>query len=92
MLDEAAAHGRTLSRADDNSGARPAVLADTAWRIFLDADPRILGRTIYLNRVPFVVVGVMPPGFQLPTNVGRVHLYGELVAALDALARSGGRT
>ena len=54
--------GRYLA-ADECAPARHqmvAVLSETAWRTTFDADPRMIGRTIQLNRLPFTIVGVAP--------------------------------
>jgi predicted permease len=40
-----------------------AVISDEFWRTELSADPKILGRTILLNKRPLTVVGVTPPHF-----------------------------
>ena len=37
-----------------------AVLSQTAWRSRFNSDSGVVGRTIYLNRIPFTVVGVAP--------------------------------
>jgi len=92
VLEARAARGRVLTHADDETSARPAVLGDAAWRSFFDADPEIVGKTIYLNRVPFIVVGVMPPGFQFPTNVDRVDLYTTIAADWQTDRRQAERT
>jgi putative ABC transport system permease protein len=39
------------------------VLSDREWRARFNADPRILGQAITLNRRPFTVIGVAPPQF-----------------------------
>ena len=39
------------------------VLGHELWTAAFGADPAIVGRTISLNRAPFVVVGVAPAGF-----------------------------
>ena len=42
------------------AGAPVAVLSETAWNSQFDADPRIVGKAIYLNGVPVTVIGVAP--------------------------------
>ncbi len=84
VLEATASQGRALSRVDDETGARPAVLGDAAWKSIFGADPEIIGKTVYLNRVPFTVVGVMPPGFQFPTNMDRIDLYTTIAADFQA--------
>jgi putative ABC transport system permease protein len=83
VLEEEAALGRALSPADDSSGILPAVLGDAAWKSIFRADPGILGKIIYLNRVPFAVVGVMPADFQFPVNIDRIDLYTTIAADLQ---------
>jgi predicted permease len=43
--------------------APEAVISYRFWRQRFGADPRVIGRSIELNRVPFTVVGVTPPAF-----------------------------
>ena len=37
-----------------------AILSETAWRARFNADAGVIGRVIYLNRLPFSVIGVAP--------------------------------
>jgi len=57
--------GRGFSASDcAAAGASPVVvLSDGLWKSDFAADPEIVGRSIHLNREPFVVVGVAPAGF-----------------------------
>jgi predicted permease len=59
-----AAAGRVLTAGDCAAGA-PAtvVLSDRLWRTAFSADPSVVGRTVMLNRAPFLVVGVAQAGF-----------------------------
>ncbi len=63
------ATGRTLTP-DDERPERPraAVVTDACWRQRLGADPEVLRRTVILDGKAFAVVGVLAPGFQLPTQ------------------------
>jgi predicted permease len=45
--------------------AAVAVLSESLWRTRFNADPRVIGQVIHLNRIPFTVVGVAP-SFTLP--------------------------
>ena len=47
-----------------SDAVRGAVLSHAVWTRAFAEDPRILGRTITLNDVPFLVVGVTPPRFR----------------------------
>src|SRR5262245_24894658 len=57
--------GRTLTSEDAKStaGTPPAVLSDGFWRRRFNGDPAAVGRTLVLHGHPFVIVGVMPRGF-----------------------------
>ncbi len=55
-----------LIRAEDERGANSApyiVLSDSLWRSAFNADPRVIGKTVRLNKDPFKVLGVAPPQF-----------------------------
>ncbi len=39
------------------------VLSDSFWRARFNADPKIVGRSVLVNRVAFTVIGVAQPGF-----------------------------
>lgn len=57
--------GRPLTVDDDRvkNGAPVAVLSYAYWQRRFAGDRTIIGRTITVNRIPFTVVGVAPPGF-----------------------------
>jgi predicted permease len=58
------AHGRVLQPADCAAGAAPvAVVSHALWRQAFSSDPTLVGRTIMLNRAPFLVVGVAEATF-----------------------------
>ena len=57
--------GRLFLPDEDLSTAAPvAVLSHSVWTNRFAADPRVVGRTITLNGLPFSVIGVTPPGFK----------------------------
>jgi predicted permease len=69
VLGTAPIRGRTFTAAEDiPKGPRLAVIAHALWQQRFGADPAIVGSTIQLNGEPYVVVGVMPSGFLLPTD------------------------
>lgn len=90
VLQAKAARGRVLRRDDARAGALGAVVSDECWRSTFHADPSLPGRSIYLNGMPFVVVGIMPPGFRFPVNADRVDLYTTTAADLQADRRPAG--
>lgn len=52
-------------------GSAPvALLGESFWHNRYGADPRIVGRTIQLNRHPYTVVGVIPQNFSLLDESG----------------------
>src|SRR5207248_3269115 len=63
--------GRALTDADDQRGggaAGPvAVITYGLWQRRFGGTPDVIGRTLNLDRVPFTIVGVLPPGFEGPT-------------------------
>ncbi len=62
-LGASAALGRTIEPGE--GATRVAVLSDGLWRRRFGADANVLGRTIQLDQQPHVIVGVMPPGFEV---------------------------
>ena len=63
-LGVAPALGRGLQPSDEQWGAhRVAVLTDPLWRRRYGGDAGVLGRQVVLDGEPYVVGGVLPPGF-----------------------------
>ena len=61
--------GRTLISDDHVPGRnRVVVISHGLWTRRFGADPSIVGRSITLNKEPFVVVGVMPAAFTYPAG------------------------
>ncbi len=61
--------GRTFTAQEDvPNGPRVAVLGFGLWNRRYAADQGIVGRTVLINGLAAQVVGVMPPGFVLPTD------------------------
>ncbi len=56
--------GRLFSAQEDQSGAGQfVVLSYVFWKSRFAADPRIVGKPVRIDGVPYTVVGVMPAGF-----------------------------
>jgi len=56
--------GRGLEPDDDRDGADPvAVISHSWWQRSFNAEPSVIGQTLYLNNRPFTVVGVASPNF-----------------------------
>ncbi|MGE3858085.1 MAG: ABC transporter permease, partial [Dehalococcoidia bacterium] len=60
-------HGRVFRADEDAPGHAVAVLSHALWSRRFGADPSVVGRTVLLDRVPYSVIGVLPPeaGFPL---------------------------
>ena len=69
--------GRLISSADDTVSASPvAVLSYTYWKSEFAGSPSAVGKTIFLNRVPFTIIGIADPRFDAlsPGNVIQMWL------------------
>jgi putative ABC transport system permease protein len=61
--------GRYLLPDDErDTGTSVVVIGYREWHRRFGGNPAIVGRTVTLNAVPHVVVGVMPEGFAFPLN------------------------
>lgn len=61
--------GRTLTEADFDADAAPAVvLGYSAWQRLFDGDRSAVGQTVRVGAEYATVVGVMPEGFAFPVN------------------------
>ncbi|MGH9175645.1 MAG: ABC transporter permease, partial [Vicinamibacterales bacterium] len=61
--------GRDFLPEDDRPGAAAVVLLGSGiWKNRYGSDPAVVGRTIRVNDIASVVIGVMPEGFKFPQN------------------------
>ena len=61
--------GRTFLEGDDQPGVNKfVVVSDTLWRRRLGADAAAIGRPIWIDGEPHIVVGVLRPDFHLPSG------------------------
>ncbi|MGC2161006.1 MAG: ABC transporter permease [Silvibacterium sp.] len=65
--------GRAFTQQEDEQHEQVAVLSYDLWQSRFHGDAGVVGRKILLNYKPYVVVGVMPRGFEFPLEPG--HLY-----------------
>ncbi|HEU4386285.1 MAG TPA: ABC transporter permease [Blastocatellia bacterium] len=57
--------GRPFAVDDDRYGApRTAIISNRLWQDRLGRDQQIIGKTLVVNREPYEVIGVLPPGFE----------------------------
>lgn len=56
--------GRMLTDTDDQPGAQPVVvISNRLWEQRYGTDPSIVGSSLEIDKKPFTVVGIAPPGF-----------------------------
>ncbi len=86
--------GRTFTSVNDRPGGGSdgpvAVISYSFWRRHFPDDPNVTGKTIHLNRSPFVIVGVTPAwftgidvdhGFDVAVPIGNLNLMHARAAA-----------
>jgi predicted permease len=67
MLGTSAHIGRVFGPGDEAQGfAEAVVISDSLWARGFGRDPGILGRKVQLDNDPYMIVGVLPPGFRHP--------------------------
>ena len=67
LLGERPMLGRDFLPEDDQPGAPAVVILGSAiWKARYHADPTLIGRTLRINGVPTLVIGVMPDGLRFP--------------------------
>jgi predicted permease len=74
VLGVPAIRGRTITPADDGAAAPDgpvAVISHRLWRQRFAGADDVIGRQLTVQRMPFTIVGVMPPGF-FGADVGRM--------------------
>jgi predicted permease len=65
--------GRTFTQQEDEGRQQVAVISYQMWRSRLNGDPRVVGRSILLDRKPYQIVGVMPREFEFPLVPGQLN-------------------
>jgi len=65
--------GRVFTADEDQHHQQVAVLSYTTWRNRFHSNPHILGTKILLDRKPYIVIGVMPRGFEFPLVPGQLN-------------------
>jgi predicted permease len=77
VLEVPLALGRAFRPDEDKAAGRDAVviLGHELWRTDFAADPGVVGRTIFLNSIPFTVIGVAPDRFTGSNGLVRSALF-----------------
>ena len=91
LLGVAPSLGRLFVPEEERSGHdHSVILSDSLWRNRFGADRGILGRSVLLNGESYLVVGVMPRGFEFPPFWARgVSLWAPLALGERASSRDG---
>jgi putative ABC transport system permease protein len=70
MLGQTTALGRLFTSDEDSTGKpATALLSYGMWLRHFGADPKMIGKSVTLNGIPYEVVGIMPRAFSLPREV-----------------------
>jgi len=65
--------GRTFTPQEDTGKVQVAVISYGMWHGRFQADERILGQKILLDRKPYEIIGVMPREFEFPLVPGQLN-------------------
>ena len=65
--------GRVFTAQEDQQKELVAVLSYASWKSRFNGRQEILGTKILLDRKPYLVVGVMPRGFEFPLTPGHLN-------------------
>jgi putative ABC transport system permease protein len=69
MIGQRPVMGRDFSPTDDRPGAEPTVMLGSGiWKNRYGSDPSVIGRTIKVNSLVAMVIGVMAPDMKFPFN------------------------
>jgi len=66
VLGVSPAIGRTFDRQEQQSSSAVALIGHGLWTRRYGRDPRVVGKTVLINEISHVVIGVLPPGFEFP--------------------------
>jgi putative ABC transport system permease protein len=65
--------GRVFTQEEDDQRQQVLVLSYATWQSRFQGDKAIIGKTVQLDRKPYVVIGVMPRSFEFPLNPGHLN-------------------
>ncbi len=68
LLGTAPLLGRVFEAGDFTAATRTVIISHGLWQQRFGADRDVVGRSIQLSNMTVEIVGVMPPGFELPTS------------------------
>jgi predicted permease len=65
--------GRIFTEREDQQKQHVAVLSYETWKTRFNGNPNVPGTKIYLEREPYIVIGVMPRSFDFPFTGGHLE-------------------
>ena len=65
--------GRVFTQQEDDHHQQVLVLSYAAWQSRFQGDKDILGKKVFLDREPYLVIGVMPRNFEFPLYPGHLN-------------------
>jgi putative ABC transport system permease protein len=78
--------GRSFLPEEDETGrGHVVILSNEFWRSHFHGDPSVLGKTMPLDGSPYTVVGVLPPSFQFPQQIGQMVNFPENISFFEPL-------
>ncbi|HTT61675.1 MAG TPA: ABC transporter permease [Bryobacteraceae bacterium] len=66
--------GRFFTRQEDEQSQQVALLSYSCWQKRFHGDPTVLSAKFLLDRKPYIVIGVMPRGFEFPLVPGHLNV------------------
>ncbi|MGE0041952.1 MAG: ADOP family duplicated permease [Vicinamibacterales bacterium] len=88
-------HGRVFRADEDAPGNDVAVLSHALWSRRFGSDPAVVGQTVLLDRMPYTIIGVLPPAAAFPLTGQRFNgtpaaLFVPIAFTPEELAARGG--
>ena len=65
--------GRVFTHQEEDSHQPLAVISYALWLNRYHSDPEVVGRSVVLDRKPYMIIGVMPRDFEFPLQNGRLN-------------------
>jgi predicted permease len=65
--------GRVFTEQEDQQKQQVAVLNYGTWKARFNGNPNIIGTKIFLDRKPYIIIGVMPRSFEFPFTGGHLQ-------------------
>ncbi len=78
---------KAASMLGESAGTPPVQISFQLWKSAFGGDPKLIGRTILINRIPFTVSAVMRPEFRGLDRFGQTKLWASMSARAHFLER-----